>query len=191
MIDRQAKHLTRLIDDLLDVSRISTGKIQLKLVPVDFRDVVSRAAESVSPLMTAKQHDLKIILPPLPLSALADPARLEQVVSNILTDAAKYTDNRGSITLTGAQEGSNIVLRLRDNGVGISPEMLPHVFDLYTQVDGNLARSLGGLGIGLTLVKMLVELHGGSVTAASEGPGKGANSRSGSRLWTRLPGGLH
>ena len=174
VIDRQAKHLTRLIDDLLDVSRISTGKIQLKLVPVDFRDVVSRAAESVSPLMTAKQHDLKIILPPLPLSALADPARLEQVVSNILTNAAKYTDNRGSITLTGAQEGSNIVLRLRDNGIGISPEMLPHVFDLYTQVDGNLARSLGGLGIGLTLVKMLVELHGGSVTAASEGPGKGS-----------------
>lgn len=174
VIERQVKHLTRLIDDLLDVSRISTGKIQLKPVPVDFREVVSRAAESVLPLMTAKQHDLRIILPPRKLSALADPARLEQVVSNILTNAAKYTDNGGSITLTGAQEGSSIVLRLRDNGIGIDPEMLPHVFDLYTQADGNFARSLGGLGIGLTLVKMLVEMHGGSVTAASEGPGKGS-----------------
>ncbi len=174
VIERQAKHLTRLIEDLLDVSRISTGKIQLKPVPLDVRDVVSRAAESVLPLMTAKQHHLKIILPPQPLSALADPARLEQVVGNILTNAAKYTDNGGSITLNVAQEGSSIVLRLRDNGIGIDSEMLPHIFDLYTQVDGTLARSLGGLGIGLTLVKRLVELHGGRVTAASEGPGKGS-----------------
>jgi PAS domain S-box-containing protein len=174
VIERQAKHLTRLIEDLLDVSRISTGKIQLRLVPADFRQVVSRAAESVWPLMTAKQHELTIDLPPRPLSVLADPARLEQVVSNLLTNAAKYTDNQGTITLTTAQEGSTIALRLRDNGIGISPEMLPHIFDLYTQVDGNLARSLGGLGIGLTLVKMLVELHGGSVSAASEGPGKGS-----------------
>jgi len=180
-IERQTKHLTRLIEDLLDVSRISTGKIQLKPVPIDFREVVSRAAESVLPLMTAKKHDLRIILPPRKLSALADPARLEQVVSNILTNAAKYTDNGGSITLTGAQEGSSIVLRLCDNGIGIDPEMLPHVFDLYTQVHDNLSRSLGGLGIGLTLVKMIVELHGGSVTAASEGPGKG------SEITIRLP----
>ena len=174
VIERQAKHLTRLIEDLLDVSRISTGKIQLKPVPLDFREVVSRAAESVLPLMTSKQHDLKIILPGQPLSALADPARLEQVVGNLLTNAAKYTDNGGSITLTAVREGPSIVLRLRDNGVGIDPEMLPHLFDLYAQVDGTLARSLGGLGIGLTLVKRLVELHGGSVTAASEGPGKGS-----------------
>ena len=180
-IERQTKHLTRLIEDLLDVSRIRTGKIQLKPVPIDFREVVSRAAESVLPLMTAKKHDLRIILPPRKLSALADPARLEQVVSNILTNAAKYTDNGGSIMLTGAQEGSSIVLRLRDNGIGIDPEMLPHVFDLFTQADGNPARSLGGLGIGLTLVKVIVEMHGGSVTAASEGPGKG------SEITIRLP----
>ncbi len=174
VIERQAKHLTRLIEDLLDVSRISTGKIQLQPVPIDFRDVASRAAESVLPLMTAKQHDLRILLPARPLSTVADPARLEQVVNNLLTNAAKYTDNGGSITLTAAQEGPSIVLRLRDNGIGIAPEMLPHIFDLYIQVDGNLARSLGGLGIGLKLVKMLVELHGGSVAATSEGPGKGS-----------------
>jgi len=174
VIERQAKHLTRLIEDLLDVSRISTGKFQLKSVPVDIREVVTRAAESVLPLMAAKQHDLRIVLPDQPLSTVADPARLEQVVSNLLTNAAKYTDNRGSITLTGAKEGSSIVLRIRDSGIGIAPEMLPHIFDLYTQVHGDRASSLGGLGIGLTLVKLLVELHGGSVTATSEGPGKGS-----------------
>ena len=174
LIERQAKHLTRLIEDLLDVSRINTGKINLKPMPIDFRDVASRAAESAWPLMTAKQHDLKISLPPQPLAMLADPARLEQVLTNLLSNAAKYTDNNGSITLSAAQEGSNIVLRLRDTGIGIAPDMLPGIFDLYTQVDGNLARSLGGLGIGLTLVKTLVELHGGSVSAASEGTGEGS-----------------
>ncbi len=174
LIERQAKHLTRLIEDLLDVSRINTGKINLKPVPIDFRDVVSRAVESAWPLMTAKQHDLRISLPQGPLSMLADPARLEQVVTNLLSNAAKYTDNNGAITLSAAQEGSNVVLRSRDNGIGIDPDVLPVIFDLYTQVSGNLTRSLGGLGIGLTLVKTLVELHGGSVSAASEGTGKGS-----------------
>ena len=174
VIERQAKHLTRLIDDLLDVSRISTGKIQLQQVSVDVCEIAMRAVESIRPLMTAKQHDLRIELPPGPLRTLADPVRLEQVVCNILTNAAKYTDDQGTITFTAGKEGSSVVLRIRDNGIGIAPEMVPHVFDLYAQVDGSRTRSQGGLGIGLTLVKMLVELHGGSVSAASAGPGKGS-----------------
>ena len=182
VIDRQAKHLTRLIEDLLDVSRISTGKIRIKPVRVDVRDVVARAAESVWPLMTGKQHDFQIIQPAHSLMSLVDPARLEQAVSNLLTNAAKYTDNGGSITLTEEQEGSQIVIRVRDNGIGISPELLPSIFDLYTQAEGNLGRSLGGLGIGLTLVKMLVELHGGEVSTTSEGAGKG------SEFTIKLPG---
>ena len=174
VIDRQARHLTRLIEDLLDVSRISTGKIQLKQVHADVNEIATRAAESVWPVMQAKQHQLKIELPEEPLRAHVDPARLEQVLGNLLTNAAKYTDNNGSITLSAFQESSDIVLRVQDNGIGIKPEMLPVVFNLYAQVDGILARSLGGLGIGLTLVKMLVELHGGTVSARSDGPGKGS-----------------
>ncbi|MGE3820539.1 MAG: ATP-binding protein, partial [Isosphaeraceae bacterium] len=174
VIDRQAKHLTRLIEDLLDVSRISTGKIQLKPVPVDVREVVARAVESVQPMMEAKSHDLKIHLPTEPLLAMADSSRLEQVLGNLLTNAAKYTDQGGSISVQASREGATLALRVRDNGIGLSAEMLPHIFNLYTQVEGAADRSLGGLGIGLTLVKLLVELHGGTVSAASEGPGLGS-----------------
>ncbi|MFO0950708.1 MAG: PAS domain S-box protein [Isosphaeraceae bacterium] len=181
VIDRQVKHLTRLIDDLLDVSRISAGKIQLKPVAVDVREVVNRASESVWPLMTRKGHNLSVDLPQRPLATVGDPVRLEQVVGNLLTNAAKYTDNGGAIALTGGIEGGSVVLRLRDNGVGIAADLLPHVFDLYTQADGNTTRSQGGLGIGLTLVKKLVEMHGGSVSAWSDGPGLG------SEFTVRLP----
>jgi len=174
VIERQAKHLSRLIDDLLDVARIGTGKIQLKPVPLDLREIVTRAVESVWPLMTAKHHDLQVDLAPEPLWTQGDPVRLEQVMGNLLTNAAKYTDEKGLISLSVGREGPSIVLRVRDNGIGIAREMLPRIFDLYAQAEGHRDRSQGGVGIGLTLVKRLVELHSGSVSVASEGPGLGS-----------------
>ncbi len=174
VIDRQAKHLTRLIEDLLDLSRIQTGKIQLRKVALDVRQVLTRAAESAQPLMNAKEHQLVVELPTDPLPTTADPVRLEQIVGNLLTNAAKYTDETGQITLSGALEGDHVVVRVRDNGIGISPEMLSQIFGLFAQVQTSLDRSQGGLGIGLTLVKMLVEQHGGSIHAASPGQGLGS-----------------
>jgi PAS domain S-box-containing protein len=174
VIDRQVNHLTRLIDEILDVSRISTGKIQLKKVPIDVTEVVARAAEGCQPHLEDKQQVLQINLPSYPLAAEADPARLEQVVDNLLTNAAKYTDNGGSITLSGTTEGGEVVIRVRDNGIGIDAEMLPQIFALFAQADSSLARCQGGLGIGLTLVKALVEMHGGTVSAVSEGAGLGS-----------------
>jgi CheY-like chemotaxis protein/two-component sensor histidine kinase len=174
VIERQVKHLTRLIDDLLDVSRISTGKVQLKRAPLDVREIVSRSVEAVSSFMTAKQHELRLELPTEPLATHADPARLEQILCNLLTNAAKYTDHGGAISLSGEREGLNIVIRIKDNGVGIAPEKLGRVFSLFTQIDSNLDRPQGGLGMGLTLVKMLVEMHEGRVTATSGGPGLGS-----------------
>jgi PAS domain S-box-containing protein len=174
VIERQVKQLTRLIDDLLDVSRITTGKIQLRREPIDVAEVVAQAAEAVRPLMDAKGHALSIQLPSDPLPAMADPARLEQVVGNLLANAAKYTDNGGAITLSGTLEEPWIVIRVQDNGIGIASEMLPNLFGLFTQVDSTVDRAQGGLGIGLTLVKMLVEMHGGTVSVTSDGPGQGS-----------------
>ena len=174
VIARQVKQLTQLIDDLLDVSRIDRGKIQLRRVPLDVNEVVARAAEAVRPLITTKQHALNVVLPPHALHALADPVRLEQVVGNLLANAVKYTDNGGSITLTCAREGAFVVVRVRDNGVGIEPELLPQVFDLAYQIPSTRDRYTGGLGIGLSIVKTLVEMHGGSVAASSDGPGRGS-----------------
>ncbi len=174
LIERQVQHMTRLVDDLLDVSRITSGKIKLQKEPVELAAVVARAVETVRPLIEARRHQLAVALPPEAVRLEADPTRLAQVVANLLTNAAKYTDEAGGIWLTAEREGETVVVCVRDSGVGIPGEMLPKVFDLFTQVDGSLARSEGGLGIGLTLVKSLTELHGGTVAAKSEGPGRGS-----------------
>jgi PAS domain S-box-containing protein len=183
VIARQAQHLTRLIDDLLDVSRVTRGKVQLRTEPVELRAVLDRAVETSRPLIDARRHELTVSLPPAPMRVEADPTRLAQVVSNLLNNAAKYTPEGGRIWLS-AEPGSapagpaggngGVVVRVRDTGAGIAPDFLPHVFDLFTQGEHSLARSEGGLGIGLALVRRLVELHGGTVEAASDGPGRGS-----------------
>jgi PAS domain S-box-containing protein len=174
MVERQVQHMTRLVDDLLDVSRITRGKITLQKEPVELAALVTRAVETARPLIEARRHELTVALPAEPVSLDADPTRLAQVIANLLTNAAKYTEEGGHVGLTARREGGMAVVRVRDDGVGIPREMLASVFTLFTQVDRTLARSEGGLGIGLTLVKSLTEMHGGTVEAHSEGPGKGS-----------------
>ncbi len=174
IIDRQTRHLSRLVDDLLDVSRISLGKIKLQKERVDLATIIARAAEISTPLLNARKHQLTVQMPPTSLFLEADGTRLAQVISNLLTNAAKYTDEGGSIFLSSAIDGDEVVIRVLDSGMGISAELLPHIFDLFIQGDRSLARSEGGLGIGLTLVRRLVELHGGTVKAASDGLGCGS-----------------
>ncbi len=174
MAERQVGHMTRLVDDLLDLSRISRGLIRLLMEPLDVARPVQQAVEGVQPLVGERGLTLSVSLPPEPVFVDADPTRLQQVVGNLLTNAAKYTDPGGHILLTVRQEGSDVVLRVRDTGIGIPADMLPRIFDLFVQAERRLDRSQGGLGIGLTLVRRLVEMHGGSVTAHSEGPGKGS-----------------
>lgn len=171
--ERQVRHLARLVDDLLDVSRITTGKIELRREPVDVVAAAARVVEALSAAAEARGHRLSAELPDRPAWVDADVTRLEQVVSNLLNNAVKYTPDGGRIQLIVETEDDEVLIRVRDGGIGISPEMLPKVFDLFAQVDGSLDRSQGGLGIGLTLVRSLVELHGGVVTAASEGVGRG------------------
>ncbi len=173
VIGRQTKHLGRIIDDLLDVSRITRGTVQLRKEPVDLGPIIRRAVETIRPLIEEKQHTLTLSLPPEPTRLLADPTRLEQVFVNLLANAAKYTENRGQVRLT-AEHNGNLVVTVQDDGVGIAPELLPHVFDMFTQADRSIDRAEGGLGIGLTLVKRLVEMHGGTVSATSAGPGNGS-----------------
>jgi signal transduction histidine kinase/ActR/RegA family two-component response regulator len=172
--ERQVKHLARLVDDLLDVSRITRGKLPLRKEPVDLAAAVSGAVTAARPLIDARRHDLSVSLPLEPLRLEADPTRLEQVLVNLLTNAAKYTDPGGRIGLTAERDGHEAVLRVRDTGVGIPAELIPRVFEPFMQAERSVDRTHGGLGIGLTLVKCLVEMHGGSVTAHSEGPGKGS-----------------
>jgi len=167
IIERQVGQLTRLVDDLLEVSRITTGRIHLIQERIDLNGVVANAVETVRPLIGQRRHSLKVSVPPQPIWLYADAARLEQVVVNLLTNAAKYTDEGGHIWLSVGQEGDEAVLRVRDSGVGIASELLPHIFDLFTQAERSLDRSQGGLGIGLCLVQRLVELHGGRVEARS------------------------
>jgi PAS domain S-box-containing protein len=178
MIERQVEHLTRLVDDLLDVSRITRGRVTLQPETVALSEVFARAVETSRPLVEARRHRLDVSLPPAPILVEGDPTRLAQVVENLLTNAAKYTDAGGEIRLSGEVEdgpgGPQAVVRVRDNGIGMAAELLPHVFDLFTQDERTLDRSQGGLGIGLTLVRRLVELHGGRVEALSEGPGRGS-----------------
>jgi PAS domain S-box-containing protein len=174
MIERQVRQMTRLIDDLLDVTRITRGKVQLRKEQVELSVVLQRAVETAKPLIEARQHALSVTLPDEPVWVDGDPARLEQVVGNLLTNAAKYTEAGGRIWLTAAGQPDRAVVKVRDTGVGIAPELLPRIFDLFTQAERTLDRSQGGLGVGLTLVKSLVELHGGTVIAHSGGPGQGS-----------------
>jgi PAS domain S-box-containing protein len=173
-IERQVGHLARMVDDLLDVSRFTEGKIKVDRAPVELAAVVARAVETSRPLIDARRHDLKATLPAEPIAVEADATRLAQVVSNLLNNAAKFTEDGGQIELMVERLPGEAVVRVRDTGMGIPAELLPHVFDLFTQGDRSLARSEGGLGIGLTLVKSLVELHGGTVAASSDGLGKGS-----------------
>jgi PAS domain S-box-containing protein len=174
VIERQARHLTRLVDDLLDVSRIVRGQIALERTNLDVNDIVQSAVETSLPLVRERGHRLKVTTPALPIHVEGDLTRLAQVIANLLNNAAKYTNEGGEIHVTAAQEGNRAVVRVRDSGVGIPQALLPHVFDLFTQGERTLDRSQGGLGIGLTLVKRIVDLHGGEVEAASAGPGQGS-----------------
>lgn len=174
IIDRQLHHMTRMVDDLLDVSRITQGKVELRKEAVELATIVSGAVEASRALIAKWGHELTVTIPPRPIHLEADPTRLTQVVSNLLNNAAKYTGHGGRIALTAEQAGGEVVVRVKDNGIGISPEMLTGVFDLFTQVDRSVGRAEGGLGIGLTLVRRLAEMHGGSVEAHSEGPGRGS-----------------
>ncbi len=174
VVERQVQQLTRLVDDLLDVSRISRGKINLEMGPVDLADVVARGVEISRPLIDARKHSLEVSLPERAMRVEGDPTRLAQVLSNLLNNAAKYTEQGGRIDLTVEPSGGEAVLRVRDTGDGIPADMLPQIFEMFTQVPGSVSRSEGGLGIGLTLVRSLVEMHRGSVAAHSDGPGHGS-----------------
>jgi PAS domain S-box-containing protein len=174
VIERQVRQLTRLVDDLLDVSRISRGKIQLRPQRVDLTDAVRSAIQVVRPLIDERGHDLLVTIPPDPIELDADPARLEQVIVNLLNNAAKYTEPGGRIEVEVAPESGQAVVRVTDSGIGIGPELLPHVFELFTQGDRALNRAEGGLGIGLTMVQKLAEMHGGGVTVSSDGHGRGS-----------------
>ena len=167
IIERQVGQLTRLVDDLLEVSRITTGKIRLQQERIALNGIIESAVETTRPLMDQRRHELTVSPAPQPIWLHADAARLEQVVVNLLTNAAKYTADGGHVSLAIQQEGNEAVLRVRDTGVGIAPELLPHIFDLFTQADRSLDRSQGGLGIGLCLVQRLVEMHGGKVEVNS------------------------
>ena len=174
VITRQVKHMALLLDDLLDVSRITTGKVELKKEVVQLRTVVNAAIETVSPLLHSKQHALQVTLPQEPLEVEVDPLRLAQVFTNLLTNAAKYTDPGGCIELIAGADDHGVTATLRDNGIGVAPEALPHLFRMFSQIPSAVDRSEGGLGIGLALSKGLVELHGGSLSVHSEGHGHGA-----------------
>jgi PAS domain S-box-containing protein len=174
LVERQVEHLTRLVDDLLDISRITRGRIELRRERVNLAEVVNRAADLVRPLIQERGHELTIILPPHPVYVDGDAVRLAQVLANLLNNAAKYTEPGGHILLAATSEPSEVVIRVRDDGIGIDPELLPHVFDMFVQADGTLDRAHGGLGVGLSLVKRLVEMHNGSAAARSDGMNRGS-----------------
>lgn len=181
MMDRQVQQLVRLVDDLLEVSRITRGKVELKKERVALSSVVATAVETSRPLIEAARHELTVTLPPETIELEADATRIAQVLSNLLNNAAKYSDPGGKIWLTGEREGDRVAVRVRDMGVGIAPEMLPRVFDLFMQIDRSIDKAQGGLGVGLTLVRTLLEMHGGTVEVRSAGPGQG------SEFTVRLP----
>jgi signal transduction histidine kinase len=174
IVRRQVQQLTRLADDLLDISRIAQGKIELRQAPVDLSQAVAQAVEMCAPYTRARLHRLDVVLPPEPLCVNADAARLVQVLGNLLNNAAKYTEPGGRISLVVENANGEAVIRVRDTGIGIPPAMLPHVFELFTQGEWSENHSREGMGIGLALVRRLVELHGGTITAASEGVGLGS-----------------
>lgn len=174
VIDRQIVQMVRLVDDLLDISRITQGKIRLQLEPIELTTIVGHAVEASKPLIDSRQHQLAVSLPTQSVWINGDLARLAQVLTNLLNNAAKYTDEGGQIWLTVRCDGETATITVRDTGIGIPEHMIHAIFDLFTQVDRTLDRSQGGLGIGLTLVRQLTEMHGGSVSATSAGPGLGA-----------------
>jgi PAS domain S-box-containing protein len=174
IVERQVSHLAHLLDDLLDVARITRGKIELLRRPVSLETAVEEAVDATRTLIESKAHTVSVAFPDGPVAVEADPTRLVQILGNLVNNAAKYTPPRGTIHVTGRREGAWGVLAVRDNGIGIPPAMLAHVFDLFSQVDPSFSRAEGGLGVGLTLVRSLVELHGGTVTARSEGKGRGS-----------------
>jgi two-component system CheB/CheR fusion protein len=181
IIERQILNLKRLIDDLLDVSRMALNRIPIHVEPVDLTVITARAAEDVRPLMVERGQELTVTTDLGPIVLMADSVRLEQAVANLLTNAAKFTDPGGHIWLTTQRQGDQAVVRVRDNGIGIPPELLDRAFGLFIQAEQGLDRARGGLGIGLTLARSLVQLHGGTIEAQSEGPGKG------SEFLVRLP----
>ena len=181
VIERQVKHLARLIDDLLDVSRITRGKIELRKERIDASPVINSAVDAVRPLIEERKQELVVSFTPGTLWCEVDPTRLEQSLINLLTNAAKYTQAGGHIRLVARHEGGHVTFKVKDDGIGIPPDKLPEMFELFAQGDRTMARSEGGLGIGLTIVKRIAELHGGSATAFSEGPGLG------SEFTVRLP----
>ncbi len=177
IMDRQVQQMTRLVDDLLDVSRIAQGKLVLRKERLDLRGIVEQAVQMNAPLVEARKHKLEVRLPKAPLWVDADRSRCLQVIVNLLNNAAKYTAEGGLLSLLVEAVDSEAVVQVRDNGIGIAPEMLTHIFDLFTQIDFGSERADGGLGIGLTLVRRLVELHGGSIAAESDGIGRGSTFR--------------
>ena len=174
VIGRQLAHLTRLVDDLLDVSRITRGKINLSKEVIELETLMTRTVETVQPLFEERGHTLTVEVPKGILAVLGDPTRLVQALGNVLTNAAKYTERGGRISLAAAESGSELVIRVRDNGIGIPADLMPMIFNLFTQLDRTSGPPQSGLGIGLALVQRLIEMHGGSVTASSDGLGKGS-----------------
>ncbi len=174
IIERQARHMTALVDDLLDVSRITRAKIDLRREVLELGELLGKAVETAAPLLQKRRHQLVTRVQPRTFYVNGDQARLTQVFSNILTNAAKYTDDGGWISIGASLEGAEVVVRIADGGSGISPKMLPHIFDLFSQEQQNLDRSQGGLGLGLAIVKSLVEMHGGRVSVSSAGKGCGS-----------------
>lgn len=174
LMERQLGQMVRLVDDLLDVSRISQGKLELRRGQVQLAAVLASAVETSRPLIDHLGHQLTVTLPDQPILVEADPTRLAQVFANLLNNSAKYMDRGGHIRLAARLQGSEVLVSVRDTGIGIAAEQLPRIFQMYSQVDSSLERSQGGLGIGLTLVKRLVEMHGGQIEARSQGPGKGS-----------------
>jgi len=173
-LERQLGQMVRLVDDLLDGSRITRGKLELRKVRVEIASVIHQSVEVCRPLAEGARHELNLSLPPEPIYLHADPVRLAQVFSNLLNNACKYTEPGGRIWLTAERQGSDLVVKIKDTGLGVPPDQLASIFEMFTQVDRSLGRAQGGLGIGLTLVKRLVEMHGGSVEAYSEGQGRGS-----------------
>ena len=174
VIERQLGHLTRLVDDLLDVSRITRGKINLSRETVEVADLVARAVETVQPLIAERGHQLHLSVAPQSIRVFGDPLRLTQAVGNVLSNAAKYTENGGQISLTARQVDDRVEIRVQDTGIGIPADMQPVIFDMFTQLNVPTGRAQSGLGIGLALVRKLLEMHGGSVSAFSEGNGRGS-----------------
>jgi CheY-like chemotaxis protein len=177
MMERQLRQMVRLIDDLLDLSRISRGKIELKRESVDLTGVVQNALEVSRPLIEQAGHQITLELASDPLFVHADATRLAQVFANLLNNAAKYTNNSGHIRVIVQRQGHEALVAVQDNGIGIPADMLPKVFEMFTQVDRSLEKAQGGLGIGLSIAKQLIDMHGGSIEAHSEGPGKGSEFR--------------